>query len=124
MRIVQIGVDAQGAVALHGFETVFDHVVKRLLHLIAIQLKQRQVRAQFLLHHDAAVLNLRGKEAHRFLDNRVHILRAKLRPRWPDGSQELRDDRIQAVDLRTGDIDRLLQLCLCAIAQLLHAALH
>ena len=39
MRIIEVGPNAQPPVAVHGFETVFDHVVKRLLHLIAIELK-------------------------------------------------------------------------------------
>jgi hypothetical protein len=36
----------------------------------------------------------------------------------------LRDDGIESVDFRTSDIDRLLQLILFAIVQLLHASLH
>ena len=41
MRIVHVGANAQRTVAMHGFEAVLDHVVKRLLHLIAIHLKHR-----------------------------------------------------------------------------------
>ena len=36
---------------------VFDHVVKSLLHLIAIELKQWQIRAQLLFNDYVAVLN-------------------------------------------------------------------
>ena len=71
MCVVQVGVDAQSAMALHSFETVFDNVVKRLLHLITIKLKQRQVRAQFLFDHNVTVLNFRHEKAHSLLDNRV-----------------------------------------------------
>ena len=124
MRIVQIGANAQSAMALHGFEAVFDHIVKRLFHLITIELKQWQIRAQFLFDHNFAVLKFGGEKANRFLDNRVYIFRSQLRTRWPDGFQELRDDGIQPVDLGTGDIDRLFKLRLCAVVQLLHAALH
>ena len=69
MRIVQVGADPQRAAAFHRFEAVFDHVVKRLLHLVAIELKQRQIRAQFLFDHNFAVLNFGREKANRFLDN-------------------------------------------------------
>src|SRR5207249_10943515 len=48
VRIVQIGANAQSPMALHGFETVFDHVVKRLLPPIPIKPKQRQAQAPVL----------------------------------------------------------------------------
>src|SRR5207253_957287 len=78
-RIVQIGANAQSPMALHCFETVFNHVVKRLFHLITIKLEQRQVRAQFLFDNDVAVLNFGHEKAHCLLDDRVDILRTKLR---------------------------------------------
>ena len=71
MGIVHIGADAQRAMALHGFDTIFDHVVKRLLHLITIKLKQRQIRAQFLFHNNIAVLNFGREETHCLLDDCV-----------------------------------------------------
>src|SRR5207248_3010686 len=46
--IVPVGANAQGAMTFHGFEAVFNHIIKRLLHLPTIQSKQRQVGAQFL----------------------------------------------------------------------------
>ena len=79
MRIGQIGPNAQRAVAVHGFDTVFDHVVKRLLHLIAIELKQWQIRAQLLFNDYLAVLKLRREKANRFFDNCVYIFRPQLR---------------------------------------------
>ena len=79
VRIGQIGPNAQRAVAVHGFDTVFDHVVKRLLHLIAIELKQWQIRAQLLFNDYLAVLNLRREKANRFFDNCVYIFRPQLR---------------------------------------------
>ena len=45
---VHVGPDAQNAAALHRFEAVLDHVVKDLLHLVAIELEQRQIGTQFL----------------------------------------------------------------------------
>ena len=75
MRIVHVGANAQRAVAMHGFEAVLDHVVKRLLHLIAIHLKHRQVRAQFLFNHDFPVLQLGRKKPHCLLDDCVQIFR-------------------------------------------------
>src|SRR6516164_3340065 len=78
MRISQIGPNAQHAVAVHGFDAVFDHVVKGLLHLIAIKLKQWQIRAQLLFDDYLAVLELRREEANRFFDNCVYIFRPEL----------------------------------------------
>ena len=49
-------------VAMHCFDTVFDHVVKRLLHLIAIELKQWQIRAQLLFNDYLAILKLRREK--------------------------------------------------------------
>ena len=79
----------KNAAALHRFEAVLDHVVKSLLHLIAIQLDQRQIGTQFLLDHDVAVLDLRREKTHRFFDDRVHIFRMKLRLRRPDRAREI-----------------------------------
>src|SRR5438270_9882814 len=39
VRFVHVRADPQNSTALHRFETVFDHVVKCLLHLVAIQLE-------------------------------------------------------------------------------------
>ena len=49
VRGVHVGPDAQNAAALHRFEAVLDHVVERLLHLVAIEFEQRQIGTQFLL---------------------------------------------------------------------------
>ena len=124
MRIVQVGANAQHAVAMHGFEAVLDHVVKRLLYLIAIELKHRQIRSQLLFNHDFSVLKLGRQKANCFLDNCVQIFRSQLWPGRPDGLQELRDDGIQPVDFGTGDLDRLLKLRLFVVMQLLHTALN
>ena len=105
MRIVHVGADAQNPAAFHGFETVLDHVVKRLLHLVAIDLDKRQVRAQFLFNNNVPLLNLRSKEAHSFLDNDVDIFGTQLRARWPNGAQKLGNDGIKPRDLGTRDIN-------------------
>src|SRR5207249_8696843 len=39
LRVVHVRVNAQDASAFHGFEAVFDHVVKSLFHLTAIDLE-------------------------------------------------------------------------------------
>ena len=56
VRVVAIGPDAQNAAAFHRLETVLNHVVEGLFHLIAIELEQRQIGAQLSLDHDVAVL--------------------------------------------------------------------
>src|SRR5206468_9990322 len=84
MRIGQIGSNAQRAVAVHGFDTVLDHVVKRLLHLIAIELKQWQVRAQLLFYDYLAVMKLRREKVYCLFHNCVYIFRPPLRTSRPD----------------------------------------
>ena len=37
MGVVCVGANAQITAALHGFEAVLDHVIKSLLHLVAIE---------------------------------------------------------------------------------------
>src|SRR5207247_1996586 len=96
MCIGQIGPNAQRAVAVHGFDTVLDHVVKRLLHLIAIELKQWQIRAQLLFNDYLAVLKLRREKANRFFDSWVYIFRPQLRTWRPDGFQALRNGGVAA----------------------------
>jgi hypothetical protein len=49
-----------------------------LLHLIAIELKQWQIRAQLLFNDYLAVLKLRREKANRFFDNCVYIFRPQL----------------------------------------------
>ena len=95
-----------------------------MLHLIAIDLKQRQVRPQSLLDDDIAILNFRREKTHRFLDNCVHVLRVELRFGRPDSAQKLCDDRIEPVDFGPGNVDRFLKLRLRTVLQVVHLALH
>ena len=124
MCIVQIGANAQGAMTFHGFEAVFNHIIKRLLHLPTIQSKQRQVSAQFLFDDHVAVLNFGSEKAHRFLNDRVHIFRMEPRLRRPDRTQKLGDNGIKAADFGTGNIDRLLKFRRRIVVQFLCLALH
>src|SRR5207245_3710285 len=94
MRIVHVGANAQNAAAFHGFDTVLDHIVKSLLHLVAIELDQRQVRAQFLFDNNFPILNFRAKEAHSFPDNSVNILRTQLSGGWSYDARNLGPDVI------------------------------
>src|SRR5215472_18029313 len=110
MGVVQIRANPQRAATVYGFDTVFDHIVKRLLHLIAIELKQWQIRTQLLFKSYLAVLKLRREKANRFFDDCVHIFWSELWPRWTDCFQELRDDRVESVDFGTSDINRLFKL--------------
>ena len=124
MRIVHVAANAQNAAALHGFETVLNHVVKSLLHLTAINLEQRQVGAEFLFDHNVAVPNFGREKTDRLLDNRIYVFRMQLRPRGPDCAQELRDDRIEPIDLGARNVDRFLKFFLRIVIELANFALH
>src|SRR5207302_10884025 len=63
MRIVLVGADPQNSSSLHRFETVLDHIVKSLLHLVAIELEQRKIGAQLLFDDDVAVFDFRREES-------------------------------------------------------------
>ena len=109
VRFVHIGADPQNSAAFHRFETVFDDVVERLLHLAAIKLEQWQIGAQFRLHHDVARFDLGREKAHRFLYDGVNIFGLKLRTRRPDRAQELGNDGIESIDFASTNLDRMLQ---------------
>ena len=78
VRGVHVGPDAQNAAALHRFEAVLDHVVKNLLHLVAIELKQRKIGTQFLLDDDVAILDSPARKSER--------LPPRSRSRFPDAA--------------------------------------
>ena len=78
MGVVTIGVDAQHAPAFHCFEAVLNHVIERLLHLVAVELEQRQIGTKFLFDDELAVLNLGSEKTDGFVDNRIHVLRLQL----------------------------------------------
>ena len=110
MRIVPIGANPQNAARLHRFEAIFDQVVKRLLHLVAVELEQRQIRTQLLLDHDVAVFDFGREKAHRFFDNRVHIFRMQLWSRRPNRAEKLTNDGIEPVYFGARDFHRFLKL--------------
>ena len=89
MAVVHIGANPQNAAPLHRFKAVLDDIVKGLLHLIAIDLHERQIGAGLAFNHDVARLNLRGKEMQRFGDDGVDVCRLQLRLRGSNGAQEL-----------------------------------
>ena len=76
--VVAICADAQDATAFHCFEAVLNHVIESLLHLVAVELEQRQIGTKFLLDDELAVLNFRSEKAHRFIDNRIHVFGMQL----------------------------------------------
>src|SRR5690242_11022966 len=109
MRFVPVSSNPQDAAPLHRFEAVFDNVVKGLLHLIAIELEQRQIGVQFRFHDDVACFDLGGKETHRFLHNAVDIFWPKLWTGGPDGPEELTDDGIEPDNFPTADVNGVLE---------------
>src|SRR5947207_3319217 len=105
MRFIHVRPNPQNAAPFHRFETVFDDVIKRLLHLAAIKLEQWQIGAQFRLHHDVARFDLGREKAHRFLYDGVNIFGLKLRTRRPDRAQELGNDGIESIDLASTNLE-------------------
>ena len=91
--------------------------------MVAIELKQWQIGTQLLLDHDVAIFDLRRKETHRFIDNRIHAFRFELRPRRPDCTQKLRNDGVEAIDFGTCDVDRFLHFLTRFAVELFHFSL-
>src|SRR5207244_5094761 len=92
--------------------------------LTAVDLERRQIGTQLLFDDDVALLNFRREKAHCFLDNRIYVFAMQLRPRWPDGAQELGDDRVKPSDFRSRDVHRVLTLGLRIVAKLGLFAIH
>src|SRR5438874_3376300 len=109
MRFIPVSSNAQDAAPFHRFEAVFDNVVKRLLHLVAIELEQWQIGVQFRFHDNVARFDFGGEETHRFLHNAIDIFRPKLWTGGPDGPEELTDDGIQPVNFTAADVDGVLE---------------
>jgi hypothetical protein len=119
MGVVPIGPDTQNAATLHRFEAVLDRIVKNLLHLVAIEFQPRQIRAQLGFDDNVAILDFRPEKTHRFLHDRVNVLRLKMRFRRTNRAEKLGHDRIEPVDLGPGNIDRFLQFVLVLIGFLI-----
>ena len=122
--VIHIRADAKNPAALHRLEGVLDHVVKRLLELVAIRLDQRQLFPQLLLHEDVPVLDLRLQKRHRLRHQRIHILQLLFQMRGPDRTEELLHDRVQPRDFIQRHIQRLLQLRARPRRQLAQPPLH
>ena len=109
---------------LHRLERVLDHVVERLLELVAIHFQQRQVVPQLLLDEDVAVVDLRLEKGDRLLHEHIDILQPRLEPRRADRAEELLHDRIQPRDLLARDFERLLQVRALRLRHFAQLALH
>ena len=87
---------------LHGLKRVLDHIIKGLLHLVAIDLQSRQSRVEIQLDDDVTIADFRSQEGDGFLENLVQIMSFKLRSRGTYRSQELVDDRVEPLDFAFG----------------------
>ncbi len=92
---------------MHG---IFDQVVEGLLELVDVGGDERQRLAEFLLHDDVAVLDLRLQERERLAQGGVDADHGARGVRGPDGAEELVDDGVEPADLAAGDADRLEQI--------------
>ncbi len=58
---------------LHRLESVLDDVVKRLFHLISIDLYSWQSGSQIGFEQDIAILDFPSQEGHRFFDDFIQV---------------------------------------------------
>ena len=100
----------QQSTGFHRLKRVLDDVVECLLELVAIHFHQREIVPQFLLHHDAPVLDLRLQERQGFPHQRIHAFQLLLQPRRPDGAEKLLHDRVQPRDFLPRDAQRFVKL--------------
>gem|GEM_PF-904936 len=123
VAVVHVGANPKNAPGFHRLEGVLDHVVDRLLDLVAVHFQQRKIRAQFLLHDRVPVRDFRFEERHRFAHQPIDVLRARLQRRRADRPQKLVDDRIESRDLLLGYFHGLLQGAARLVGQLPQSSL-
>ncbi len=78
--------------ALHGLKRVFDHVIKRLLHLVAIDLDRRQRWIEVQLNDDVPNPDFWSQKCYGFLENLIQVVGLELCSRGTDCSQEMLDN--------------------------------